>query len=118
MNTPPNQVPDPDRPRDPATGKPPPPKAYERPTMPWERGPEMDQGRLGLATAGLEFALVVGAFLAAGWWVDEKWGIAPWGKVVLSLLGVATGMYLLIRQVLRGEAAEARREAAEEEDRP
>jgi F0F1-type ATP synthase assembly protein I len=38
---------------------------------------------------------------AVGWWLDRKFGWSPWGVTVGSLLGVAAGMYLLIKEALR-----------------
>jgi len=50
---------------------------------------------------GLEMAVGVTLGYAVGWWLDRKFGWSPWGVTVGSLLGVAAGMYLLIKEALR-----------------
>ena len=36
-----------------------------------------------------------------GSWLDRKFGWAPWGMTVGIMLGVASGMYLLIKDAIR-----------------
>jgi hypothetical protein len=55
------------------------------------------------AGAGFEFGLAVVLFFLGGQWLDATFSTAPWLTVVGSLLGVAAGMYLLIRTALRGQ---------------
>jgi len=45
----------------------------------------------------------VGAILGwlVGSWLDRKFGWAPWGMTVGVMLGVASGMYLLIKDAIR-----------------
>lgn len=50
---------------------------------------------------GLEMAVGVGLGYFVGNWLDKKYGWAPWGVLVGSLLGMAAGMYLLIKQALQ-----------------
>jgi ATP synthase protein I len=50
---------------------------------------------------GLEMAVGVTLGYAVGWWLDRKYGWSPWGVTVGSLLGVAAGMYLLIKEALK-----------------
>ena len=50
---------------------------------------------------GMEMAIGVALGYVAGWWLDERYGWAPWGVMVGSLLGVAGGLYLLIKEALR-----------------
>ena len=50
---------------------------------------------------GLEMLVGVVLGFLIGRWLDNKYGWQPWGVVVGSLLGVAAGMYLLIRDAIR-----------------
>lgn len=51
-----------------------------------------------LATIGVEYAAAVGGFGVLGWWVDGKWGTAPWGVLICATLGLIGATYNLIRQ--------------------
>jgi len=55
------------------------------------------------ALLGIGSQMLVG--VVAGWfcgeWLDKRFGWSPWGVVVCTLLGVAAGMYLLIREGIR-----------------
>ena len=51
-----------------------------------------------LSGIGVEFAAAVGGFAALGYWVDRKWGCAPWGVLIGAGLGLTGGTYKLIRQ--------------------
>ena len=53
------------------------------------------------ASLGLEVAVGVGLGLIVGNWMDRRWHWKPWGTVVGAGLGMASGMYLLIRDVMR-----------------
>jgi F0F1-type ATP synthase assembly protein I len=44
---------------------------------------------------GVVLGLVVGS------WLDKRFGWTPWGVLVGTMLGMASGMYLLIRDGLR-----------------
>lgn len=50
---------------------------------------------------GLYMACGVGLGAWIGWYLDKKYGWTPWGITVGSLLGLASGMYLLIKEALR-----------------
>lgn len=49
---------------------------------------------------GLEVMTGVLLGLAAGWWLDGRYGWSPWGTLLGMMLGLAGGMYLLIKQTL------------------
>lgn len=55
------------------------------------------------ALAGIGFQMLVAVL--AGWfggeWIDGKYNCAPWGVVVCTLIGVAAGMYAMIREGMR-----------------
>ena len=50
---------------------------------------------------GLEMAVGVGLGCVIGYWLDNKYGWAPWGMTIGAMLGLAGGMYLLIKQALQ-----------------
>lgn len=80
------------------------PPPYRRPILPWERKADDAGGGPGRwAAVGFEFALVVVLFFLGGKTLDANLGTAPLWTAIGSLLGVAAGMYLLIRSALRGQ---------------
>jgi hypothetical protein len=76
---------------------------YERPTLPWERKADPIVGWGQWATAGFEFGLCVVLFFLGGRWLDGRLSTAPWLTLAGTLVGVAAGMYLLIRTAVRGQ---------------
>lgn len=80
-----------------------PQRPYRRPTLPWERPADDDYGWARWASVGLEFGLAVAVFFLGGRWLDGTLGTDPWLTLTGALLGVAAGMYLLIRTAVRGE---------------
>lgn len=50
---------------------------------------------------GLQMAVGVVLGLAVGWWLDNQYGWSPWGMTIGAMLGLASGMYLLIKEALR-----------------
>lgn len=64
--------------------------------------PDNQQRGIGEAMSmGIEVAVGVGLGLFIGSWLDRRYGWQPWGMLIGSMLGLATGLYLLIRQSLR-----------------
>jgi len=59
--------------------------------------------------AGFEFGAAVLLFFLLGKWLDATWATSPWLTVAGTLTGIAAGTYLLVRQALRDEKAEAER---------
>jgi F0F1-type ATP synthase assembly protein I len=49
---------------------------------------------------GFEVAAAIGLGAFGGWAVDQRLHSAPWGVIVGVLVGVAAGMYLLIKQAI------------------
>ncbi len=50
---------------------------------------------------GLEMAVGAGLGYAVGTWLDKRYHWAPWGVTVGTLVGIAAGMYLLIKEAIR-----------------
>jgi F0F1-type ATP synthase assembly protein I len=59
-----------------------------------------DWGR-GLSS-GLEVAVGVGVGWLIGSWVDRHLHSSPWGLIIGIMLGCAAGMYLLVKDLNRG----------------
>ena len=54
-----------------------------------------------LAMVGLQVAIGVGVGYAVGWWLDRKFGWSPKGVITGSMIGLAGGLYLLIKDAIR-----------------
>ena len=53
------------------------------------------------AGIGLQMLVGVGLGVVVGRWLDRKYGWEPWGMFVCTMLGLAAGMYLLIKDAIR-----------------
>jgi len=53
------------------------------------------------ASLGLEVAAGVGLGVAIGVWLDRRYQWSPWGTLIGGLVGLVTGLYMLIRDTLR-----------------
>ena len=49
---------------------------------------------------GLTFALSVGLFLLAGWWLDGRLGTTPLLTIVGAMVGAAAGFYSMLQHLL------------------
>ena len=54
-----------------------------------------------LAMVGLQVAIGVGIGLVVGSWLDKRYGWQPWGATIGAMLGLAGGLYLLIKEAIR-----------------
>jgi F0F1-type ATP synthase assembly protein I len=64
--------------------------------------PKRDEPSLGhFMGLGLQVAIGVGLGLWVGSWLDRRFGWTPWGMLVCAMLGMAGGMYLLIKEAIR-----------------
>jgi F0F1-type ATP synthase assembly protein I len=54
-----------------------------------------------MASVGLEIAVGVALGLVVGGWLDRRFGWKPWGTLIGAVLGLAGGMYLMIKEALR-----------------
>jgi F0F1-type ATP synthase assembly protein I len=67
-----------------------------------EKSPQNENSNWGKYLGmGLETAVGVGLGYIVGAWLDRRYHWAPWGVTVGTLLGVAAGMYLLIKEAMR-----------------
>ncbi len=56
---------------------------------------------LRMANSGFQMAILIGGGAFGGRYLDEKYGnTTPWYTISLSLLGVAIGLYLVIKEVI------------------
>ena len=62
-----------------------------------EPAPVKTAPRVRMASSGFDLAIVVGGFTAIGWWLDRKYGWAPWGVLTGAVLGVVGGMANFLR---------------------
>ena len=54
-----------------------------------------------LLGVGLEIAVGVGLGAAVGYWLDHRYDWSPWGILIGTMLGLAGGMYLAIKEALQ-----------------
>ena len=66
--------------------------------------PKDDQNTGRFLGIGLQMLVGVGMGIVVGRWLDNKYGWQPWGVLIGSMLGLAAGMYLLIKEALRMNA--------------
>ena len=55
----------------------------------------------GLAMIGLQVAIGVGVGYVVGRWLDRRYGWTPRGMMTGSMIGLAGGLYLLIKDAIR-----------------
>jgi ATP synthase protein I len=52
-----------------------------------------------MASAGLQFAAAIVAFMFAGIWLDRKLGTSPWFVILFVFLGAGGGFYSIYRRL-------------------
>ncbi len=72
--------------------------ANEAPDHPDNNDQPPPKGPWTLLAVSLQMAASIALGAAAGWWIDRHTGWAPWGIAVGGLLGMALGIYLLMRE--------------------
>ena len=50
---------------------------------------------------GLEIAIGVALGYVIGAWIDRRWDSSPWGVLAGTMIGLAGGLYLLIKDAIR-----------------
>lgn len=64
--------------------------------------PDGDRSKLGIGLSmGIQLMAGVGLGLLVGYWLDGRYGWSPWGVLIGALIGLAGGMYLMIKEALR-----------------
>ena len=71
--------------------------------MPQDQKPKDDQDVNWGHFAGVGLQMLVGVTLGVivGQWLDRKYGWQPWGTMGGAMIGLAAGMYLLIKDAIR-----------------
>lgn len=59
-----------------------------------------DSPGMRFAGLGIELAAAVGLLALLGWWIDGRFGTAPWGLLIGAMVGLVGGMANLIRTAL------------------
>lgn len=65
------------------------------------------------AGIGVQFALTLLVFVAAGVWLDRRLGTSPWLVIVCVFAGAGGGFYSMIRRVTAAQRRDAERIARE-----
>lgn len=65
------------------------------------------------AGIGVQFALTLLVFVAAGIWLDRRLGTSPWLLIVCVFAGAGGGFYSMIRRVTAAQRRDAERIARE-----
>lgn len=60
-----------------------------------------DTGWGRFAGLGFEVAAGVGLGVVIGLWIDRRYESGPWGALIGAVIGIVTGLYLLIRDTLK-----------------
>ncbi len=61
--------------------------------------------------AGFTFLAELGSMTALGWWLDGRWGSAPWLMCLGAALGMTVALYHLLRAASAFEAASRKDES-------
>ena len=67
-------------------------------------------GGMRYAGLGLELAGAVAGLTLLGYWLDGRWGTAPWLMLAGLAIGLLGGTYNLLRETLGETRRSARRE--------
>ncbi len=54
-----------------------------------------------ISSIGIGLAATIIFCGAIGWWIDDTWQCKPWGTLIGCLIGIAGGMYNMIRIVIK-----------------
>ena len=65
------------------------------------------------AGIGVQFALTLLVFVAAGVWLDRRLGTSPWLLLICVFAGAGGGFYSMIRRVTAAQRRDAERIARE-----
>jgi len=76
-------------------------------------GRDRPLGGAEFAGIGVQFALTLLVFVAAGIWIDRRLGTSPWLLIVCVFAGAGGGFYSMIRRVTAAQRRDAERIARE-----
>ena len=51
------------------------------------------------AGAGIEMAVIIGAFVTLGWYLDKWTGWSPFFTIMFLMLGLGAAMYRILKQL-------------------
>ncbi len=60
-----------------------------------------DPKRWQMTSSGLELVGVMGVLAGIGYYLDGRFGTAPWGVIVGALVGIVGGLYRMVREASR-----------------
>jgi F0F1-type ATP synthase assembly protein I len=63
------------------------------------------------AGIGIQFALVILVFTAAGTWLDRRLGTSPWLLIACVFIGAGAGFYSIYRKAMDAQRRDAARRA-------
>ncbi len=81
------------------------------------KGRDRALGGAEFAGIGVQFALTLLVFVAAGIWLDRRLGTSPWLVIVSVFAGAGGGFYSMIRRVTAAQRRDADRIAREHASR-
>ena len=88
--------------------QPPTPRRPDGKGLQKEGGPGVFKSLGLLIGLGIELAASVAVTFFLGWYLDGKWGTAPWMMLALTTIGAGGGMYNFIRTVTMVSKEESR----------
>lgn len=78
---------------------------WEMPEDPARPSQKVQTNALGVAlSAGSQLVVSVLLWLFVGQWLDKKLGTEPWLMLLGAVVGISSGLYLLIKELGRGKA--------------
>lgn len=74
-------------------------------------------GGMRYAGLGLELAGAVAGLTLLGYWLDGRWGTAPWLMLAGLAIGLVGGTYNLLRETLAATRSSAREKPPGDDER-
>ena len=77
---------------------------WEMPEGPAQPPPKDQANSLGVAlSAGTQLVVSILLWLFVGQWIDNRLGTGPWLMLLGAVVGISSGLYLLIKELGRGQ---------------
>jgi ATP synthase protein I len=80
-----------------------PPMSEEIPAPPPAKNSQRDSSSWSLAYGGTQLAAAVLAGLGVGYFLDKKFGCAPWLMLAGALVGILAGLYSFLKPFLSND---------------